>query len=120
MKGRDISIGENFFCGYGCHFGAPAEIGKDVMFAPNVALVGGDHKIDDCGMAVKETGRDQFKKITIGGGVWVGFGAILMHGTNIGEGSVVAAGAVVTKDVPPLGIVGGNPATLIRYRHGVK
>lgn len=54
--------------------------------------------------------------VTIGHDVWVGTHAIIMGGITIGDGAVVAAGAVVTKDVPPYAIVGGVPARLIRYR----
>ena len=118
-KGRNINIGEDFFCGYGCHFGAPVTIGHKVMFAPRVGLVGGDHKIDRTDKIIKDTGPDDFRMITIGDGAWLGYGTIVMHGVTIGEGAVVAAGAVVTKDVPPLAIVGGNPAKLIRYREHV-
>lgn len=55
--------------------------------------------------------------VVIGNDVWIGQGALLMQGITIGDGSVVAAGAVVTKDVPPYAIVGGVPAKLIRYRY---
>ena len=54
--------------------------------------------------------------VTIGHDVWVGTHAIIMGGITIGDGAVVAAGAVVTKDVPPFAIVGGVPAKVIRYR----
>lgn len=48
--------------------------------------------------------------------VWIGYGATIMSGVHIGQGAVVAAGAVVTKDVPPYAIVGGVPAKVIKYR----
>lgn len=54
--------------------------------------------------------------ITIDDDVWIGFGAIIMSGIHVGQGAVIAAGAVVTKDVPPYAIVGGVPAKVIRYR----
>ncbi|MFI8667210.1 DapH/DapD/GlmU-related protein [Qipengyuania sp. NPDC077410] len=66
-----------------------------------------------------DTGRDEFRVIEIGDGAWIGYGAILLHGVSIGTGAVIAAGSVVTKDVPPFAIFGGNPAKLIRYREGV-
>lgn len=56
------------------------------------------------------------KPIIIGSDVWVGSRAIIMDGIKIGNGAIIAAGSVVTKDVPPFAIVGGAPAKLIRYR----
>lgn len=52
----------------------------------------------------------------IGNDVWIGFGATVLNGVTIGDGAIIAAGAVVTKDVPPYAIVGGNPAHVIKYR----
>jgi acetyltransferase-like isoleucine patch superfamily enzyme len=54
--------------------------------------------------------------ITVGNDVWIGFGATILSGVSIGDGAVVAAQSVVTRDVPPYGIVAGNPATLVRKR----
>ncbi|TPJ27480.1 CatB-related O-acetyltransferase [Mesorhizobium sp. B2-8-3] len=54
--------------------------------------------------------------ITVGNDVWIGNGAMILPGVEIGDGAIVGAGAVVTKKVPPYAIVGGSPATLIRYR----
>ena len=54
--------------------------------------------------------------MTIGNDVWIGSGAMILSGVTIGDGAVVAARAVVTKDVPPYAIVAGNPARLVRYR----
>ena len=119
MKGRVIEIGDNFFCGHGCHFGAPVRIEKNVMFAPRVALVGGDHNIDNGHKDIIFNNRDEFRTIRVGQGSWIGFGAIIVHGVNIGEGAVIGAGSVVTKNVPPLAIVAGNPAKLIRYRKNI-
>jgi acetyltransferase-like isoleucine patch superfamily enzyme len=55
-------------------------------------------------------------KTTIGNDVWIGFRAMLLSGVTIGDGAVIAAGAVVAADVPPYAIVAGNPAKVIRYR----
>lgn len=59
---------------------------------------------------------DEYKSIKIGSDVWIGAKVIVMDGLNIGHGAVLAAGAVVTKDVPPYAIVGGVPAKIIKYR----
>ncbi|MEW5726856.1 MAG: DapH/DapD/GlmU-related protein, partial [Pseudomonadota bacterium] len=54
--------------------------------------------------------------VRIGNDVWIGAAAMILDGVTIGDGAVVAAGAVVTREVPPYAIVGGNPAKVIRYR----
>lgn len=65
---------------------------------------------------VKRSHFDEFKTINIGNDVWIGTRAIIMGGVNIGNGTVVGAGAIVTHDVPPYAIVAGVPAKIIRYR----
>lgn len=115
-SGRDIRIGDNFYMGFCCHLGADITISNDVMFASNVAVVGGDHKFDFIGVPIRDSGRDIFKMTTFEEGCWVGHGAIVLHGVTVGSGAVVAAGSVVTKDVEENSIVGGNPAKFIRYR----
>lgn len=115
-RGRNILIGDNFYMGFNCHLGANMIVEDDVIFASNVAVVGGDHKIDCINLPIRYSGRDEFKTTIFKNGCWVGHGAVILHGVTIGEGAVVAAGSVVTKDVAPKAIVGGNPAKFIRYR----
>ncbi len=115
-KGRDINIGHRFFCGRNCHLSSNLIIEDDVMFASNVSLVGGDHKFENIQTTMNKSGRDIFLTTVIESNVWIGHGAIIMHGVRIHTGAVVAAGSVVTKDVPKNSIVGGNPAKFIRYR----
>ena len=54
---------------------------------------------------------------TVGHDVWIGYGALIMPGVTIGDGAIIATASVVTKDVPPYAIVGGNPATVLRFRY---
>jgi len=115
-KKNKIIIGNNFFMGRNCHLASNLIIGNDVMFASYVSCVGGDHKIDDIQTTIRESGRGEFKTTIIENNVWIGHGAIIMHGVNIKTGAVIAAGSVVTRDVSENAIVGGNPAKLIRYR----
>lgn len=65
---------------------------------------------------VTESSYSEYQSIDIGNDVWIGARAIVLGGVSIGDGAIVAAGAVVTKDVPPYAIVGGVPARLLRYR----
>jgi len=65
---------------------------------------------------ILENNFEEFKETIIGNDVWIGLNVILMDGVNIGDGSIIAAGSVVTKNVPPYSIVGGVPAKLIKMR----
>ncbi len=114
--GREVVIGYNFYMGHNCHIGANIRVGDHVMFASEVAVVGGDHKIDYIEGPIRSSGRDTFKTAEFDDGCWIGHRAIILHGVKIGKGAVVAAGSVVTKDVAPEAIVGGNPARFIRFR----
>jgi acetyltransferase-like isoleucine patch superfamily enzyme len=69
---------------------------------------------------MSQSGREHFKPVVIGDDVWVGYGAILLAGCHIGRGSVVAAGAVVTNDVPECTVVAGVPARAIRRRFALE
>lgn len=111
--GSNISIGDHFFANYNCTIldVAPVKIGNRVMFGPNVGLYTADHPIHpDFRVKPHESGRP----ITIEDRVWIGGGVTIVGGVTIGEGSIVAAGSTVTKDVPPMTIVGGTPARVIR------
>ena len=101
------------------------EIKKFVSIAQNVTFVlNAEHNINTISTypfkvkLLKLCESESFGKgnIIIDDDVWIGYGATIMSGVHIGQGAVVAAGAVVTKDVPPYAIVGGVPAKVIKYR----
>ncbi|MDB4866139.1 MAG: chloramphenicol acetyltransferase [Cohnella sp.] len=108
-------------------YGGTLKIGKYCSIAAGVSiLLGGEHRTDwpttyPFNVLVKEAmpyhDRPYTKgDVVIGHDVWIALNALIVSGVTIGNGAVVAAGSVVTKDVPPYAIVGGNPAKLIRYR----
>lgn len=122
------TMGRHSFCGYDCEISG-ADIGQFCSIANQVAIGGGRHPVDWVGTSpVFYEGRDSIARkfstfprpspprTRIGNDVWIGYRAIIMQGVTIGDGAVVGAGSVVTRDVPPYAIVGGSPARLIRYR----
>lgn len=101
------------------------KIGKFCSIAQNVKFIlDADHRMDTISTfpfkvkILKEEKYEATSKgdIIISDDVWIGYGAMILSGVNIGQGAVVAAGAVVTKDVPPYAIVGGLPAKILKYR----
>lgn len=100
---------------------ATIRIGSKVMFGPEVTIRGGNHTTTYVGrfmtdIAEREKKPEDDLGVTIEDDVWVGTRAIILHGTTIGRGAIVAAGAVVTKSVPPYAIVGGVPARVLSFR----
>lgn len=116
IRPDSVTVGDYVFIGPHCHIASKANIGNFVMFASNVSVVGGDHLFDKTGVPMIFSGRDVNKPVVIGDDVWVGHGAIIMHGISIGEGAIVAAGSVVTRSLQPYTISGGVPAKIIRKR----
>ena len=114
--GRQISIGDRSMIGEGSIISSADAviIGDDVLMAPQVHIYTTNH-----GTALGQPMRMQpheFAPVKIGNDVWIGARAIILPGVTIGDGAVIAAGAVVTKDVPSLAIVGGVPARVIKRR----
>jgi acetyltransferase-like isoleucine patch superfamily enzyme len=95
------------------------EIGDRVLIGYRTQILSADHEIPSIGEPFPVSGKN-FKKIIIEKDVWIGANCILTSGVKIGEGSVVAAGSIVTKDVIKNSIVGGNPAKIIKMREKAK
>lgn len=107
--GTEIRLGSGVFFNYGCVVldVGRVTIGDRVQIGPYVQVLTADHPRN---AAKRALGAEWGRAITIGADAWVGGGAILLPGVNIGEGAIVAAGAVVTRDVPAHTTAGGNPA----------
>ena len=112
----DLIAHEYSFVNIDCIVGPRVTLGRYAMLAPEVVIIGGDHRIDVPGTPIIFSGRPELAKTLIGADAWIGFRAIVMSGVNIGRGAIVAAGAVVTKDVPPYEIHAGVPARKIGER----
>ena len=115
-NGSDIEIGDYSGIGTNCVVPKNTIIGSYVMMAPEVHIVQNNHEIESTEIPMCMQGPHTSAPTVIENDVWLGVRCILTPGHRIGKGSVVAAGAVVTKDVDEYCIVGGNPAKLIRKR----
>lgn len=109
--GKHTKIGNNVFINFDCvllDLGG-ITIEDNVLIAPKVSLLSEGHPVTPETRATLTTGHIHIKK-----NAWIGAGAIIMQGVTIGENAIVAAGAVVSKDVPDNTIVGGIPAKIIK------
>ena len=109
--GKNISFGKNVFINAGCHFQDQGgiKIGDGVLIGHNVVLATANHDLEP-----SRSRKLHYKPIVIGDNVWIGSNSVILQGVTIGEWAVVAAGAVVTKNVEPFTVVGGIPAKFIK------
>src|ERR1700753_3352905 len=112
VGGNEIRVGRNVFVNQNCTFYdlGGLDIADDVMIGPNVNIITAGHPVEPAQRRAVTIG----KPIVVEKNVWIAAGATIIGGVTVGENSVVAAGSVVTKDVPPNTLVGGNPARVIR------
>lgn len=111
--GINIYLGDRVFFNFNCVVLDPAEvrIGNNVLFGPGAHIYTATHPLD---AGVRRTGLESARPVHVGSDVWVGGGAIICPGVRIGDGAVIGAGSVVTKDVPPGVLAAGNPCRVIR------
>lgn len=109
--GKNITIGKDVFINSGCHFQDQGgiTIGDGSLIGHNVVLATINHDL-----APKNDRKNHYAPIKIGNHVWIGSNATILPGVSIGDWAVVAAGAVVTKDVLPYTVVGGVPAKVLK------
>jgi maltose O-acetyltransferase len=114
--GNRIEIGDHSGLGVDSQIGA-VKIGKDVIMGPEVMIISVNHMYSDLTMPMRLQGDTPSNPVIIEDDVWIGARAIILPGRRIGKGAIVGAGSVITKDVPPYAIVGGNPAKVLKYRN---
>lgn len=109
--GKNITIGKDVFINSGCHFQDQGgiEIGDGTLIGHNVVLATINHDLNP-----KENRKNHYAPIKIGAHVWISSNATILPGVTLGDYAVVAAGAVVTRDVPAMTMVGGVPAKVLK------
>lgn len=115
--GEGLEVGDGTAIGAGVWIGASGfvSIGRDVLFGPGVTILPENHVFDDLDATIKSQGVER-AGVVVEDDCWIGARAVLLAGVRVGRGAVVAAGAVVTRDVAPFAVVGGVPAGVLRMR----
>ena len=115
--GEELIIGENVGIAANAFIAmrGTITIGDNTIFGPGVSIHAENHNFSDLNKPIRKQGATR-KGVTIGKDCWIGSKAVILDGVNIGNHVIVAAGAVVTKDVPDYAIVGGVPAKIIKQR----
>lgn len=114
--GRQVSIGSRSGIGIRCALHGDVTIGDDVMMGPETLVYTSNHDFSEVDVPMIQQGRTTAAPVVIEDDVWIGARVIILPGVRIGTGSVVGAGSVVTRDVPPRSVVVGNPARVVRDR----
>lgn len=114
--GSAVSIGDYSGLGRNCELHGEVYIGNYVMMAPECVFYTQNHAFASIDIPMCQQGNQPVKPIWIGDDVWLGRRVIVMPNVTIGNGCIIAAGAVVTSDIPPFSIAGGVPAKVIKSR----
>jgi acetyltransferase-like isoleucine patch superfamily enzyme len=109
----DVLIGDRTRIGMSNVLIGPVTIGNDVMLAQNIVLSGLNHGYEDITIVPHKQPVTK-KKITIEDEVWIGANVVIVAGVTVGKHAVIAAGSIVTKDIPPYSVAVGNPARVIK------
>jgi maltose O-acetyltransferase len=114
--GSRVTLGARSMIGENCRINN-VEIGRDVLMGPDVVILHRQHGYARVDVPMREQPMIESKSpVVIEDDVWIGTRVIIMPGLKLSRGSIISAGAVVTKDVPPYAVVGGVPAKIIKIR----
>ena len=115
-KGKGVRVGHNSGIGVKCQIGPFVTVGNDVMMGPEVVIITANHQFLRTDCTIREQGYQDYKPVVVEDDVWIGQRVMIMPGVTIGKGSIIGAGAVVAKNVPPYSIAVGNPCRVIKSR----
>lgn len=111
-----LSVGDNSDIGLRSYIQGNVRIGNDVMMAPDVCIYTKNHRFNDLNIPIRLQGQETENPVVIENDVWIGTRVIILPGVHVGEGSIIGAGSVVTRNVEAWSIVAGNPAKFIKSR----
>lgn len=119
-SGADVSmfieIGDFSELGTRCMIHSDVTLGKNVIMGPDVKIYSRNHTFESLTIPIQFQGKTT-KPTFIGNDVWIGANVIILPGVTVGNHCILAAGSIVTKNIPDYAIVGGNPAKVIKYRN---
>lgn len=112
-----VTIGYNVFINRGVNITAREDvfIGDNTLIGPGVVINSGMHHYEDPNILIRDQGH-RTQPIHIGNDVWIGAKSVILPGVCIGDGSIIGAGAIVTKSIPPYSVAVGVPAKVIKFR----
>jgi maltose O-acetyltransferase len=114
--GRTLRVGHRAQIGAHSRIDHDVTIGDDVLMGPDVVMISGGHAFEMPDVPINRQGSVERRPIVIGNDVWIGTRVIIMPGVEIGDGAVIGAGSIVTRNIPPYGVAVGAPAKVIRMR----
>jgi len=117
IRRENLSIGDYVYIGQHTYLSPNLKIGNFCLISDQVNFIGSDHEYDNAGVPTIFAGRPDIEPVTVvEDDVWIGHAVTIKRGVTIGEGSIIASNAVVTKDVEPYTIVAGLPAQVLKKR----
>ncbi|MDE6870707.1 MAG: acyltransferase [Bacteroidales bacterium] len=111
-----LQIGDNSGIGQYSELYGDIRIGCNVMMGTNCIIYSRNHSFSRTDIPMCRQGFSEVKPVIIEDDVWIGGRVTILPGVHVGSGAILGAGAVVTKDIPPMAVVGGNPARVLKYR----
>lgn len=115
-SGKLVAIGDYSSLNVGCSIANDTVIGCNVMMGPEVLIISGSHNFTRTDLPMREQGAPSRRPVLIGDDVWIGARSIILPGVVVGSHSIIGAGSIVTRMVPPFAIVAGNPARIVKWR----